>query len=101
MVAGRISRQSSQMKNLAAKLPNGVEYELRRLYYEIAGSANRPAMTALTSLVPMSQILFGSDYPWGQIGVTADGMNQLELSEAHLQAIGRSNALALMPRRKA
>jgi len=100
MVAGRISRQSAQMKDLAAKVPNGVEYELRRLYYEIAGSANRPAIAALTNLVPMSQILFGSDYPWGQIGLTADAITRLGLSEEDLQAIGRGNAIALMPRWK-
>src|SRR6516164_10840829 len=100
MVAGRISRQSAQMKDLAAKVPNGVEYELRRLYYEIAGSANRPAIAALTNLVPMSQILFGSDYPWGQIGVTADAITRLGLSEEDIQAIGRGNAIALMPRWK-
>src|SRR5262249_23331206 len=64
MVAGRIARQSGAMKNLADKLPNGVEFELKRLYYEIAGSANGPAMAALTSLVPTTHILFGSDYPW-------------------------------------
>ncbi len=101
MVAGRISRQSAQMKDLAEKLPNGVEYELRRLHYEIAGSANRPAIAALMNIVPMSQILFGSDYPWGQIGVTAGGMTNLGLSAADLQAIGRSNAIALLPRLKA
>lgn len=100
MVAGRISRQSAQRKDLAAKVPRGVEYELRRLYYEVAGSANRPAIAALTNLVPMSQILFGSDYPWGHIGVTADAITRLGLSDEDLEAIGRGNAIALMPRWK-
>lgn len=98
MVAGRISRQSAQMKELAAKLPNGVEYELKRLYYEIAGSANPPAMAALMKLVLTSQILFGSDYPWGTIATTARGMASLGLSLADLKAIGRDNAMALLPR---
>jgi predicted TIM-barrel fold metal-dependent hydrolase len=98
MVAGRIARQSSAMKELAEKLPDGVEYELRKLYYEIAGSANRPAMAALTNLVPISQVLFGSDYPWGRIGVTAAGMGNLGLSAADLHAIGRDNATSIFPR---
>ena len=46
------------------KVPAGVNAELRKLYYEIAGSANTPAMSALMNLVPRSQVLFGSDYPW-------------------------------------
>jgi predicted TIM-barrel fold metal-dependent hydrolase len=101
MVAGRISRQSTQMKELADRLPNGVEYELKRLYYEIAGSANPPAMAALMRLVPTSQILFGSDYPWGRIGATAGGMISLGLSASELKAIGRDNAMAFLPRFKA
>src|SRR5262249_15494804 len=56
MVAGRIARQSQARSTLSARLPNGVDYELKRLHYEIAGSANQPAMAALTNLVPMSQI---------------------------------------------
>jgi len=85
-------------RQFADKLPNGVEYELKRLYYEIAGSANPPAMAALMKLVPTSQILFGSDYPWGTIGTTARGIASLGLSVADLKAIGRDNAMALLPR---
>ena len=81
--------------------PNGVEYELKRLHYEIANSANRSAMAALMNLVPTPQIMFGSDYPFVPTEVTADGMMTLGLSAADLQAIGRDNALALFPRLKA
>src|SRR5712692_8918384 len=98
MVAGRIARQSNAIKELAEKVPNGVEYELKRLYYEIAGSANRPAMSALMNLVPTSQIIFGSDYPWGRMGANVGGLTSLGLSAADLRAIGRENAIALFPR---
>ncbi|MGQ0835169.1 MAG: amidohydrolase family protein [Gammaproteobacteria bacterium] len=97
MVAGRISRQSRSMRDLAEKVPKGVEYELRRLHYEIAGSANPPAMAGLMNLVPTTQIMFGSDYPWGLIGVTATGMAELGLSAADIRAIGNENAMALFP----
>lgn len=101
MLADRISWYSEQVKELADKLPNGVEYELKRLHYEIASSANPPAIAALTKLVPMSQIMFGSDYPFVPVGVTANGITHLGLSPADLQAIGRNNAAALFPRLKA
>jgi 6-methylsalicylate decarboxylase len=101
MLAGRIARLGSAIPDLAEKVPNGVDYELKRLHYEIANSANPPAIAALTQLVPTSQILFGSDYPYVPIGATADGMTELGLSAAALQAIGRDNALALLPRLKA
>ena len=99
-LADRISQYSAQMKEIADKLPNGVEYELRRLYYEVASSANSPAMSALMKLVPTSQILFGSDYPYVPIAVTADGVRRLGLSAADLQRIGRGNAAMLFPRWK-
>lgn len=86
--------------NSAEKVPNGIEYELRRLHYDIAGTAYRPAIAALTSLVPTTQILFGSDNPFVPLAETADGVTGLGLSAAELQRIGRDNALALLPRLK-
>jgi predicted TIM-barrel fold metal-dependent hydrolase len=88
-------------KDLAEKLPRGVDYELKRLYYDIAVSGYRPAVAALTGLIPINQILFGSDFPYRPLGESADSMPQLGLSETDLLAIGRDNALALLPRLKA
>ena len=99
-LAGRIA-QLGRTKDLPQKAPSGIEYELKRLYYEVANSANRSAMAALTNLIPTSQILFGTDYPPVPIGVTAVGLTHLGLSSEELQAIGRDNALALVPRLKA
>jgi 6-methylsalicylate decarboxylase len=87
-------------KNIAEKVPNGIEYELQRLHYDIAGTAYRPAIAALTSLVPNTQILFGSDNPFIPLAETAEGMMQLGLSADDLRLIGRDNALALLPRFK-
>ena len=101
MLAGRLSYYSSEMKDLVDKMPNGIEFELRRLYYDIASSANPPSMAALMKLVPTSQVLFGADYPFVRIAETVGGMAQVGLSAADLQAIGRENALALLPRFKA
>ena len=88
-------------EGVAEKVPNGVEYELKRHYYDIAGTAHRPAIAALTSLVPMTHILFGSDNPYVALAETAEGMTKVGLSAADLQAIGRNNALALLPRLQA
>jgi predicted TIM-barrel fold metal-dependent hydrolase len=101
MLAGRIAEISRRQPRLAAAVPNGVEYELGRLHYEIANSASRPALAALTSLVPVTRILFGSDYPVFPISMTAGGLAGAGLSGADLQAIERDNALALFPRLKA
>ena len=99
MVLGRMHQYGP--KNIAEKAPDGIEYELRRLYYDIAGTAYRPAIAALTSLVPMTHILFGSDNPFVPLAETAEGMMQLGFSADDLRQIGRENALALLPRLKA
>ena len=88
-------------KGIAEKAPNGIEYELKRLYYDVAGTAYRPAIAALTSLVPTTQILFGSDNPFIPLAETAEGMVELGFSAIDLQRIGRDNALTLLPRLKA
>lgn len=59
------------------------------------------AIAALTSLVPTTQILFGSDHPMGPLAETAEGMMQLGFSALERQQIGRDNALALLPQLKA
>jgi predicted TIM-barrel fold metal-dependent hydrolase len=100
MLAGRLSHYSAEMKDLVDKIPNGIEFELKRLYYDIASSANPPAMAALMKLVPTSQILFGSDYPFVPIAETAGGMTHLGLSPSDLKVIGRDNAAGLLQRFK-
>jgi predicted TIM-barrel fold metal-dependent hydrolase len=96
MMAGRIA-QLATAKDLA-KVPNGVQSELERLYFEIANSAHRPAIAALTSMVPRTQSLFGTDYPFVPIRATADGMQRVGLTADDLRAIGFANAAALLPR---
>jgi len=98
MLAGRIAGAPLPEEFKKARAPLGIEYELKRLYYDTASSANRPAMAALTSLVPISQILFGTDYPFvSSIGITVNGIKNVGFSAADLQAVGRDNALALLP----
>jgi predicted TIM-barrel fold metal-dependent hydrolase len=95
-MARRISLYAS--RDTTAQVPRGIEHELRRLYYDIAVSGYRPAIAALASLVPPSQILFGSDHPFRPLAESAGTINELGLSAAALQAIGWDNALAVLPR---
>ena len=98
MVLGRMHQYAN--KNIAEKAPNGIEYELKRLHYDIAGTAYRPAIAALTNLVPTTQILFGSGNPFIPLAETTEGMMQLGFSADDLRLVGRENALALLPRLK-
>jgi 6-methylsalicylate decarboxylase len=55
------------------------------------------SMAALAKFVPMSQILFGSDYPYWPISYDLDALLALGLSTQDLAAIQRENALRLFP----
>ena len=83
----------------ARKIPNGVLYELRRLYFDTAQSANAYAMGPLARLVARTQICFGSDFPYRAI---ADNVNGLVgcgvFSPRDLEQIERLNASKLFPR---
>ena len=96
MVAGRIEHYST-LPAFKEKVPNGFDYELKRLYYEIANAAYKPSMAAITNMVPTSQIMFGTDFPLVAIDDTANGLRSLGLPPAELQAIARGNALGLFP----
>ena len=100
MLAGRLT-QTGALFGINRKLPNGVEHELKRLHYEIANSANRPAMAALMSLVPTTQVLLGTDYPFIPMPATLGELPNLGLSIETLHAIRRDNAVALFPRLRA
>jgi predicted TIM-barrel fold metal-dependent hydrolase len=83
----------------AKKIPHGVLYELRRLYFDTAQSANPYAMGPLTRLVSNTQICFGTDFPYR---ATADNVNGLAecgmFSRRDLEQIERTNAARLFPR---
>jgi predicted TIM-barrel fold metal-dependent hydrolase len=97
-VAGRIGGFIDRRPDLAALAPQGFGAELGKLYYDIAGAADPAAMAALMALVPTAHILFGSDYPFVPIPITAGGLGQLGLAREELQAIECNNAQVLLRR---
>ena len=61
VLAGRINDRFP--KDRADRVPNGVMYEVKKLYYEVAHATYAAPLAALTKLIPVSQILFGTDFP--------------------------------------
>ena len=60
----RFTRLPLANAQLAARVPDGVEHELKRFYYDTAQAAHPYALASLTKLVPASHIVFGSDFPY-------------------------------------
>jgi predicted TIM-barrel fold metal-dependent hydrolase len=75
---------------------------LQKLYYDTALSTSEFVFGALKEFVPMSQVLFGSDFPYiGPAVLQAEryGLeNSKVLDDAARAAIDRGNALTLFPR---
>jgi 6-methylsalicylate decarboxylase len=102
LLAGRVNALSkAQIRNTAELLPDGVDFELKRLRYETANAAYAPNMAALLKFAPLSQVLFGTDYPYVSVVENVADLNRIGLSAAELKAIERDNAVALLPRLKA
>jgi predicted TIM-barrel fold metal-dependent hydrolase len=101
VLAGRIKDRYPKDKQYMDRVPNGVEYELKRLYFEVAHAAFPMPIAALTKFVPPSQILFGTDYPAEPIESTVNELPKSELSPETRYAIDRGNAERLFPRLKA
>jgi hypothetical protein len=97
MMAGRINAFYGKRPNLKEFAPEGIIGELQRLNYDTANAASAPTVAALTRLVPVSQITYGTDYPYFGLGQFKD-LEKLGLSTAELDSIGSGNAARLIPR---
>ena len=80
--------------------PDGIEAELRRLYYDTANATHPAAMAALMKLVPVSQITYGTDYPYFPLD-QINNLRQQNIAAADLEAIISGNATRLVPKLKA
>ena len=72
-------------------------YHLRRFYYDTAASTNPINMQSLNMLAGTSQIVFGTDYPFGNSSNTATALQQVGLDANELRAIDRDNVLKILP----
>jgi len=98
-LAGRIRNAMSEMSPevVARMAPNGLDYELRRQYYDTADAAYGPTMAAIMNYIPKSQILFGTDYPFLRVQTNAREITDRGLSAEDMRALQRGNVTALMP----
>jgi 6-methylsalicylate decarboxylase len=83
------------------RTPNGVFYELRKLYYECAHAAYPAPLAALQAFVPKSQYLFGTDFPIEPMETTVKLLPTAKMSPEVHHLLDRGNAERLWPRLKA
>ena len=101
---GTVPYITTRLAGAAQKLPNGLIPELQKFYYDTAQAFSPYTLPSFKKLVPVSHILFGTDYPLGggSAAQVAKGLaDNGGFTEGEIQAINRDNALELLPRLKA
>jgi 6-methylsalicylate decarboxylase len=97
-VKGRWMGEAPPERDRDELIPNGIEFEFKKLYYEIANAYHRPTFAALYAFSPESHILFGTDHPFVTIPAHVEGLQKVAPSERARRAIERDNALGLFPK---
>lgn len=97
VLAHRIARYAALNQAIAERVLGDAEEQLRGLYFDVVSVTQPGPFSSLTGLVPVSHLLFGSDYPYWPPDMTATGLAALRLSDADLAAIESHNALRLLP----
>jgi predicted TIM-barrel fold metal-dependent hydrolase len=100
LLAGRIN-SLTKIQKTNADLPDGIDFELKRLHYETANAAYAPNMAALLKYVPSSQVLFGTDYPYVSVTENVSDLGKVGLAADDLKAIESANAMRLIARLRA
>jgi 6-methylsalicylate decarboxylase len=81
--------------------PNSRLFHLRRFYYDTAMSTNPVQIQALKTIAGASQILFGTDYPFGGDAIKhRQGLEKCSLNAEELRGVYRENAARLIPKYK-
>jgi predicted TIM-barrel fold metal-dependent hydrolase len=94
-LAGRVEALSS---GLSTMRPEEIDDQLKRLYFDTALVMNEPAMAALQTFAPPSQILLGTDSPFLPLEAEMGAWQKLGLDHETRDRIERDNAAALFQR---
>jgi 6-methylsalicylate decarboxylase len=95
MLAERIANIIAAQPRLRSRAPNGAMHELKRLHYDLAQGSSPMQLAALTKLVPTSQIVFGSDFPFWSASAAQEGMKAWNFNAPARDAIWQGNARRL------
>jgi len=94
-VLDRFHNEARDMKDKAA-IPNGVEFELKRFYYDTAFVSSAAPMAALLKLIPPSHVVLGTDHPYNASKNTLDELAASCVPANQVAAIVRQSALPLL-----
>jgi 6-methylsalicylate decarboxylase len=73
-----------------------VQAELNRFHYDTAQVSLAGTLAALAKLVPISQIVYGTDFPYRTAAEHSDGVDAI-FDEGDRKRVNRENALRILP----
>jgi 6-methylsalicylate decarboxylase len=79
------------------RMPDGPVPIVQKFYYEIAQGNMPGQFAALMKIIPVSQVLFGSDYPYREAIEAVEGLDAYTFNAAERSSISRETALRLLP----
>jgi 6-methylsalicylate decarboxylase len=94
----RFIQQQKVQKN--PQLPNGPIPEFQKFYYELAQGNTKAQLAGLFELVSISQVLYGTDFPYRDGAEVNEGIANWKFSAADLRTIEQENARKLLPNLK-
>jgi predicted TIM-barrel fold metal-dependent hydrolase len=101
-LAGRIETlEANSHAKLDVIAPNGIDAEIKRMYYDTANATFPVTMAALLKEIPISQLMFGSDYPYVTGKQNLGPLESQGLSASDIAAIESGNAMRQIPRLRA
>lgn len=82
----------------AQRAPRGALAYLREFHYDTATAVGPAALGALLSIVPATQVLFGTDFPYVPTAAQVAALRGMALPGETLEALLAGNAQRLFPR---
>jgi predicted TIM-barrel fold metal-dependent hydrolase len=83
--------------SMKARVPNGFLAEAKKCYYDTAQVPSKGAMLALRTIVPPSQILYGTDFPYRDFAWTSKMLaDDSVFNASEMQGINRDNAAKML-----
>jgi len=96
----RYLRMPNLDPDLKVNIPHGVDYELKKFYYDVAQVAHPAALASLVRVAQPTHILFGTDFPYRTSLDHVKGVTAFFTDEAERRGVLRDNTVSLMPRLK-
>ena len=93
---GRFIRQQFVTKD--PRMPDGPVPIVQKYFYDIAQGNLPGQFAALLKIIPVSQLVFGSDFPFRKGAEAVEGLDAYDFTNGQRATINRETALKLLPR---